>query len=152
MLLRSDFAIERVCAFEIAAKTVALLYPNEDEKTKAQLTETLLPPLVELQHRKELEFVLPAPFVPFECKEYIARYNHNASKNFAYYDDSVYCTAGEAARTLSEKLGRPISVNYIRKLAHRKKHPVRVQSMGDRQLYHLDDIENAAIRKRNPGK
>jgi uncharacterized protein YjbI with pentapeptide repeats len=58
-----------------------------------------------------------------------------------------YSTASEAARYLSEKLGRSISVNYIRKLAHRKKHPVRTQPMGDRLLYHRDDIENATIRQ-----
>ena len=148
-LLKQEFAIEEEHIFEIAAKTVALLHPDGDEETKALLVETLLPPLVELQRGAELEFVSPLAFMPLNHRIHT---KSNSPENFIYYDDAVYCTAGEAARTLSEKLGRPIAINYIRKLARRKKHPVRTQSMGDRLLYRLDDVEHATIRKKKSRK
>jgi amino acid transporter len=45
-------------AFEIAAKTVTLLYPNGDAETKALLIQTLLPTFLQLQNSRGLEFVL----------------------------------------------------------------------------------------------
>jgi uncharacterized protein YjbI with pentapeptide repeats len=152
ILLKQGSVIEREYAIEIAAKAVALLHPNEDEETKALLIETLWPLLVELQHGKRLEFVLPAPFTHPADIQHTVRAGPQSPEKFTFYDDGVYCTAGKAARTLSEKLGRPISVNYIHKLAYRKKHPVRIQYMGDRLLYHLDDIENATIKARKSRK
>jgi len=59
-----------------------------------------------------------------------------------------YISASDAASLLSEKLGRPIASKYIRKLANRKKQPVRTQPMGNRLLYNREDIEAATIRLR----
>jgi hypothetical protein len=47
-------------AFEIAAKTVAVLQPSADEQTKGMLIQTLLPTILQLQSGKGLELVLPA--------------------------------------------------------------------------------------------
>lgn len=59
-----------------------------------------------------------------------------------------YISATDAASVLSQKLGRPIASKYIRKLANRKKHPVRTQPMGNRLLYSREDIEATTIRER----
>jgi APA family basic amino acid/polyamine antiporter len=45
-------------AFEIAAKTVTLLYPNSDEETKTRLIQALQPDFLQLQNSQELEFAV----------------------------------------------------------------------------------------------
>lgn len=59
-----------------------------------------------------------------------------------------YMTASEAAAYLSQKLARPILPKYIRKLARRKKKPVRTVLSGNRYLYLRADIEQVQIRLR----
>jgi hypothetical protein len=63
-----------------------------------------------------------------------------------------YITAHHAAQLLSLKHGRPIHPKYIRKLADRKKNSVRVQRVGDRLLYHKQDIESITIRQKSTKK
>ncbi len=60
-----------------------------------------------------------------------------------------YITAGDAAKLLSERLGRPITNRYIHKLATRAKNPVRSQQIGNRWVYHRGDIEQVTIRQRS---
>jgi hypothetical protein len=57
-----------------------------------------------------------------------------------------YVSAHDAAQLLSAKHGRPISGKYIRSLSKRKKNPVRTQPMGNRLLYHRDDLEKVTVR------
>jgi hypothetical protein len=61
---------------------------------------------------------------------------------------SNWITADKASQFLTEKLGFPIESRYIRKLAKRKKKPVRTQSLGYHQLYHRDDILASDVRQR----
>ena len=61
---------------------------------------------------------------------------------------SDYCTAGESAWILSERLGRPISNKYVHVLSTRKKDPIRAIQVGNRWLYHRGDIEQVSIRER----
>jgi hypothetical protein len=57
---------------------------------------------------------------------------------------SDYIPASQAAHILSEKLGRPIRPDYVRKLKN-----VRFVRMNDRcKLYHRGDIEACIIRKK----
>jgi hypothetical protein len=58
---------------------------------------------------------------------------------------SDYIPAGQAARILSKKFGRPIRPDYIHQLKN-----IRSVKMNDRcRLYNRHDIEAATIRKRN---
>lgn len=59
-----------------------------------------------------------------------------------------YISAHDAALLLTQKMGRPISNKYVRKLAERKREPVRTQPMGNRLLYHREDIEACTIRQK----
>jgi hypothetical protein len=61
---------------------------------------------------------------------------------------SNWITADKAATLLSEKLGYPVPSRYIRKLAKRKKQPVRTQSLGYHQLYHRDDVLASQVKQR----
>jgi predicted CopG family antitoxin len=60
-----------------------------------------------------------------------------------------YISAHDAAELLSEKLGRPVSSEYIRKLARRKKQPVRTQVRSNRLLYNREDLETVTIKKKS---
>lgn len=68
-----------------------------------------------------------------------------AKKIIAFVD---YMTAAAAAAYLSEKFGRPILPKYIRKLATRKKNPVRSVPSGNRYLYLVADLDQVQIRLR----
>ena len=46
-------------ALEIAKKTVDLLYPTADDTTKAMMTQTLLPSILQLSNSNGLELILP---------------------------------------------------------------------------------------------
>lgn len=61
---------------------------------------------------------------------------------------SNWITAEKAATLLSEKLGFPIESRYIRKLAKRKKKPVRTQSLGYHQLYHRGDVLASKVKQK----
>ncbi|GCE18966.1 hypothetical protein [Dictyobacter kobayashii] len=60
-----------------------------------------------------------------------------------------YCTAGDAAQVLSEKLGRPILPNYICKMAKSRKRVIRTVRIGRNLLYHRFDIADSLIKKKN---
>jgi hypothetical protein len=68
------------------------------------------------------------------------------TKKITRLDD--YLSAHDAALLLSQKLGRSIHPEYIRKLARSKKQPVRTQPMGNRLLYHRDDILACTIKQK----
>src|SRR5215472_3257746 len=70
---------------------------------------------------------------------------HSMTKKIERLSD--YITAEEAAQYLSARLGRTVPPVYIDKLTHRKKNPVRIQTMGNRFLYNRADIENTTIRE-----
>jgi hypothetical protein len=59
-----------------------------------------------------------------------------------------YISASDAAELLSTKLGRPVSSEYIRKLARRKKNPVRTEQRSNRLLYHRDDILASTVKQK----
>lgn len=59
-------------------------------------------------------------------------------------DISEYCTAGEAARILTLKLGRPVRPDYI----HRVKNIESVLVNKTTRLYLRTDIEKAVIQQR----
>ena len=59
-----------------------------------------------------------------------------------------YISAHDAAELLSEKLGRPVSSEYIRKLAKRVKNPVRTEQRSNRLLYHRDDILSSDVKQK----
>jgi len=61
---------------------------------------------------------------------------------------SDWISAHDAAQLLSVKHERPISPKYIRSLSNRKKNPVRTQPMGNRLLYHRDDILAAIVKQK----
>lgn len=64
-----------------------------------------------------------------------------------------YVTAGRAAEMLTERLGRPISNDYICQLATRKKKPgVECVIVGTRRLYKKAHIENVQITKHQQPK
>jgi len=56
--------------------------------------------------------------------------------------------ARDAAQVLSDKHKRPIPPKYVRRLSQRKNQPVRSKVVGDRVLYHRDDIGAATIKQR----
>jgi len=58
-----------------------------------------------------------------------------------------YVSASEAARILSEKLGRPVRPSYIQRLKNVRTRKVNATS----NLYHKEDVLAATIRKRNNG-
>ena len=60
----------------------------------------------------------------------------------------LYVGASEAADLLSKKLGRPVSSEYIRKLAKRKKNPVKTKVTSNRLAYSKDDLEKVTIKKK----
>jgi hypothetical protein len=60
----------------------------------------------------------------------------------------TYISAHDAALLLSAKLGRPVSSEYIRKLARRKKNPVRTEQRSNRLLYNREDLEQVVIKKK----
>jgi len=60
-----------------------------------------------------------------------------------------YVSASDASQLLSLKLGRPVSSEYIRKLARRKKQPVRTQVRSNRLLYNREDLEQVTIKKKS---
>jgi hypothetical protein len=62
---------------------------------------------------------------------------------------NAYVGASEAADLLSKKLGRPVSSEYIRKLAKRKKNPVRTEAVSNRLLYHRDDILASTVKQKS---
>jgi hypothetical protein len=55
-----------------------------------------------------------------------------------------YISSVEAASILSEKLGRRIDPDYVRKIKGVRSH----KANGKCYLYHRDDIENCIIRRR----
>lgn len=57
-----------------------------------------------------------------------------------------YCSAGDAARFLTEKLGRQIRPDYISKMTRRKKQAIRCVQVSDRILYHKADLAACRIR------
>jgi len=59
-----------------------------------------------------------------------------------------YVSASDASQLLSLKLGRPVSSEYIRKLARRKKQPVRTQVRSNRLLYNRDDILASTVKQK----
>jgi hypothetical protein len=59
-----------------------------------------------------------------------------------------WISAHVAAQLLSDKMGRPIPSRYVVKLSRRKKNPVRTQEMGNRLLYHRDDILASSVKRR----
>ncbi|TMC20796.1 MAG: hypothetical protein E6J34_11495 [Chloroflexi bacterium] len=58
-----------------------------------------------------------------------------------------YCTAGEAAQLLSEKLGRVIRPDYIGKMAVSRKRTIRRVKLGTRWAYHREDIAASTVRE-----
>lgn len=73
------------------------------------------------------------------------------TKRIEKLDD--YISAGDAAKMLSERLGRPISNRYLSSMAQRKKNPVRTKPMGNRFVYNRADIEQATVtQKRDQGE
>jgi hypothetical protein len=65
-------------------------------------------------------------------------------------DINEYCTAQDAAKILSEKHGRPIRPDYVRKMRRSKRHAIRSVLVGDRWMYHRGDIAACSItQKRN---
>ena len=64
----------------------------------------------------------------------------------------AYIPARTAAQLLSLKHGRPIQPKYVRKLASRKKNPVRAQRVGDRLLYNREDIEATVVKQKQAGE
>jgi hypothetical protein len=63
-------------------------------------------------------------------------------------DIKDFCTAGEAAQILSDKLGRRIRSEYISRMSKRKRHPIRSVTMNDRMLYSREDIAASTITKK----
>jgi hypothetical protein len=63
---------------------------------------------------------------------------------------NAYIGASEASDLLSKKLGRPVSSEYIRKLAKRKKQPVRTKTVSNRLLYNRDDILASTVKQKHP--
>lgn len=61
---------------------------------------------------------------------------------------SDYICASDAAKILSDKHGRPISVDYVRLLSKRKTQPVRFVRIGNRLAYNKHDVETCIIRRR----
>lgn len=61
---------------------------------------------------------------------------------------SDYIGASDAAKILSDKHGRPISVDYVRLLSKRKYQPVRFVRIGNRLAYNKHDVETCVIRRR----
>jgi hypothetical protein len=55
-----------------------------------------------------------------------------------------YISSVEAAEILSEKLGRPVDPDYIRRLKNVRSH----KANGKCYLYHRSDIEAVTIRRR----
>jgi hypothetical protein len=64
-------------------------------------------------------------------------------------DINDYCSAGDAARLLSAKLGRPIRPDYISKMTRRKKEAIRCVQVSDRMLYHKADLAACSITRKN---
>jgi len=60
-----------------------------------------------------------------------------------------YVSASDASQLLSLKLGRPVSSEYIRKLARRKKQPVRTEQRSNRLLYNREDLETVTIKRKS---
>jgi hypothetical protein len=69
------------------------------------------------------------------------------TKKIDRFEDWI--TANDAAQLLSEKLARPINPEYIRKLAKRKKNPVRTQPSSNRLLYSRDDILACEVKQKS---
>jgi hypothetical protein len=67
-------------------------------------------------------------------------------------DIADYCTAGEAAQILTDKLGRPIITNYIRKMSKSRKHSIRTAQINSIILYHRVDVTNCTITQKSPMK
>jgi hypothetical protein len=63
-------------------------------------------------------------------------------------DINDYVTAHDAAQILSLKMGRRVRPDYISKMAKSKKRSIRRVLMGDRWMYHRDDIEAATITQK----
>jgi hypothetical protein len=63
-------------------------------------------------------------------------------------DIKDYCSAGEAAQILTDKLGRSIRPDYISKMAKSKKRAIRSVLMNDRILYHREDIAKSKITQK----
>lgn len=56
-----------------------------------------------------------------------------------------YISAGDAARLLSKKLGRPIAPDYIRKLKNVRTHTVSARST----LYRREDLDKVVIKQKS---
>jgi hypothetical protein len=63
-------------------------------------------------------------------------------------DISEYCTAGDAAHILTLKLQRTVRPDYISKMARTKRHKIRCAHVGDRILYHREDVAACSIRQK----
>lgn len=68
------------------------------------------------------------------------------TKKITRFEDWI--TANDAALLLSDKLARPVSSEYIRKLANRKRNPVRTQPSSNRLLYNRDDLEQVVVKRK----
>jgi hypothetical protein len=68
------------------------------------------------------------------------------TKKITRLDD--YIGASDTANLLSQKLGRPILPKYMRTLARRKRQPVHTQQMGNRLLYHREDILACTVKQK----
>jgi hypothetical protein len=60
-------------------------------------------------------------------------------------DINDYCTAKDAAAILSQKHGRPIRPDYIGKMRRSKRHAIRSVLVGDRWMYHREDIAACTV-------
>lgn len=61
-------------------------------------------------------------------------------------DVNDYCSAGDAAQILGLKHNRLVRPDYISKMARSKRHTIRCAYVGDRMLYHKEDIAACSIR------
>jgi hypothetical protein len=59
-----------------------------------------------------------------------------------------WISAHDAAQLLSLNMGRPIPSRYVVKLSRRRENPVRTQPMGNRLLYHRDDILSSTVKQK----
>jgi hypothetical protein len=76
------------------------------------------------------------------------QHENDAESEGTGLDLQDYAAACEAAEILSQKLGRPISPKYIRRLSKRKHNPVRTQPSSNRLLYSREDLEQVTITKK----
>lgn len=59
-----------------------------------------------------------------------------------------YCSAKDAAAILSKNHGRLIRPDYVRKMRKSKRHAIRSVLVGDRWMYHREDIAACSIKEK----